>query len=55
MSSYSLVESTLQRILTLIKPKEDDWAVRFYILQEVRDAVETVESVRGINALLLVP
>lgn len=51
MSSYSLVEKTLQKILTLIKPNNDDWAVRFHIIQEVRDAVETVESLRGINAL----
>ncbi|KAK1382217.1 TUTase domain-containing protein [Heracleum sosnowskyi] len=47
MSSYSLVESTLQRILNLIKPNNDDWAVRFHIIQDVRDAVETVESLRG--------
>ncbi|XP_074357612.1 protein HESO1-like isoform X2 [Apium graveolens] len=47
MNSYSLVEKTLQRILILIKPKDDDWAVRFHIFQEVRDAVESVESLRG--------
>ncbi|KAK1382216.1 TUTase domain-containing protein [Heracleum sosnowskyi] len=47
MSSYSRVEQTLQDILFLIKPNNDDWAVRFHIIQEVRDAVQTVESLRG--------
>lgn len=50
MSSCSRVEQTLHDILSLIKPNDDDWAVRFHIIQEVRDAVQTVESLRGINA-----
>lgn len=51
MSSQSRVEQTLQDILLLIKPNNDDWAVRFHIAGEVRDAVQTVDSLRGINAL----
>ncbi|KAK1382220.1 TUTase domain-containing protein [Heracleum sosnowskyi] len=47
MSSYSLVEQTLKNILSLINPTKDDWAVRFHIIEDVRDAVETVESLRG--------
>ncbi|KAL8090765.1 protein HESO1-like [Apium graveolens] len=47
MSSYSPVEQTLKTILPLINPTKDDWAVRFHIIEDVRDAVETVESLRG--------
>lgn len=51
MSSYSLVEQTLKTILPLINPTKDDWVVRFNIIEDVRGAVEAVESLRGINAL----
>ncbi|KAL8090770.1 protein HESO1-like [Apium graveolens] len=47
MNSYNRVEQTLQDVLSLIKPNNDDWAVRFQIIQEVGDAVQTLESLRG--------
>nr|XP_017215863.1 PREDICTED: protein HESO1-like isoform X2 [Daucus carota subsp. sativus]XP_017215864.1 PREDICTED: protein HESO1-like isoform X2 [Daucus carota subsp. sativus]XP_017215865.1 PREDICTED: protein HESO1-like isoform X2 [Daucus carota subsp. sativus]XP_017215866.1 PREDICTED: protein HESO1-like isoform X2 [Daucus carota subsp. sativus] len=47
MSSHSQMEQALQNILSKIKPEREDWAVRFDIINDVRDAVQTVESLRG--------
>lgn len=46
------MEQALQNILSKIKPEREDWAVRFDIINDVRDAVQTVESLRGIKRLL---
>ena len=51
MSSNTQVEQTLRHILQVINPTRDDWEARFHIIEDVRDAVQTVESLRGINAL----
>ncbi|XP_063943701.1 protein HESO1-like [Daucus carota subsp. sativus] len=47
MSAYSQLEQALQSILPMIKPERKDWAVRFDIMADVRDAVQTVENLRG--------
>lgn len=49
MSSDGLVEQTLRSILTLIDPTTNYWEVRFHIIEDDRDAVQAVESLRGIN------
>ncbi|XP_074359645.1 protein HESO1-like isoform X1 [Apium graveolens] len=47
MSFYGLVEHTLRDILLLINPTRDDWGIRFHIIEDIRAAVQTVESLRG--------
>ncbi|WOG88171.1 hypothetical protein DCAR_0207405 [Daucus carota subsp. sativus] len=47
MSSNTQVEQTLRHILQVINPTRDDWEARFHIIEDVRDAVQTVESLRG--------
>lgn len=51
MSAYSQLEQALQSILPMIKPERKDWAVRFDIMADVRDAVQTVENLRGSRGL----
>lgn len=47
MSFYGLVEHTLGEILLLINPTRDDWGMRLHIIEDVRAAVQTVESLKG--------
>ncbi|XWS07720.1 hypothetical protein CRYUN_Cryun41cG0014400 [Craigia yunnanensis] len=47
MNSYSQVESTLKEVLEVIKPLHDDWVTRFKIIDELRDVVQSMESLRG--------
>ena len=45
----SLVKPTLRDILTLIRLEREDEQLRQHIIEDVRDAVRTMESVRGIK------
>ncbi|XVE99609.1 hypothetical protein REPUB_Repub03eG0215000 [Reevesia pubescens] len=47
MNSYSQVESTLKEVLEVIKPLHDDWVARFKIIDELRQVVQSMESLRG--------
>ncbi|XVE69236.1 hypothetical protein DITRI_Ditri09bG0136100 [Diplodiscus trichospermus] len=47
MNSYSQVESTLKEILEVIKPLREDWVTRFKIIDELREVVQSMESLRG--------
>ncbi|XP_022746059.1 protein HESO1-like [Durio zibethinus] len=47
MDSYSQVESTLKEVLDVIKPLRDDWVTRFKIIDELREVVQSMESLRG--------
>ncbi|XP_020541230.1 protein HESO1 isoform X2 [Jatropha curcas] len=42
-----MLESTLEEILEVIKPLREDWAVRSTIIEELKDVVSSVESLRG--------
>lgn len=47
MNGYSLLEHTLQNILRSINPLEEDWSMRFQLIQELRVVVESIEILRG--------
>ncbi|KAL6580282.1 hypothetical protein OROMI_008306 [Orobanche minor] len=47
MNNYNLPEVTVRDILHVIKPSNEDWSVRFHIINEVRAVVGSVESLRG--------
>ncbi|KAK4367295.1 hypothetical protein RND71_015175 [Anisodus tanguticus] len=47
MNGYSLLEHTLRNILCSINPLEEDWSMRFQLLHELRDVVESIEILRG--------
>ncbi|KAE8683097.1 S-adenosyl-L-methionine-dependent methyltransferases superfamily protein isoform 1 [Hibiscus syriacus] len=47
MNSYRQVESTLKEILEVIKPLQEDWVTRFKIIDELREIVQSIESLRG--------
>lgn len=47
MNSFSQVESTLKEVLEVIKPLRDDWVTRFKIIDELREVVQSLESLRG--------
>ncbi|BFG22726.1 hypothetical protein CerSpe_090000 [Prunus speciosa] len=47
MSAQSALENTLKEILRVVKPLREDWTTRLQIIDELRGAVESVESLRG--------
>ncbi|XWS65948.1 hypothetical protein CRYUN_Cryun05aG0157700 [Craigia yunnanensis] len=47
MNSYSQVESTLKEILEVIKPLREDWVMRYKIIDELREVVQSIEGLRG--------
>ncbi|KAA8539492.1 hypothetical protein F0562_026184 [Nyssa sinensis] len=48
MSTYNeLLELTLWDILRVINPSREDWLTRFHIINEFRDVIRSVESLRG--------
>lgn len=47
MNADGVLEPTLKDILEVIKPLREDWAVRSKIIEELKDVVESVESLRG--------
>ncbi|GMI80756.1 hypothetical protein HRI_001744900 [Hibiscus trionum] len=47
MNPYRQVESTLKEILEVIKPLQEDWITRFKIIDELREIVQSIESLRG--------
>ncbi|CAN4101548.1 unnamed protein product [Withania somnifera] len=47
MNGYSLLDHTLHNILHSINPSEEDWSMRFQLIQELRAVVESIEILRG--------
>uniref|UniRef100_A0A5B7AF62 Putative poly(A) RNA polymerase GLD2 n=1 Tax=Davidia involucrata TaxID=16924 RepID=A0A5B7AF62_DAVIN len=47
MSAYNVLELTLWEILRVINPLGEDWSTRFHIINELRDVIKSVESLRG--------
>ncbi|GAB4831840.1 Protein heso1 [Ancistrocladus abbreviatus] len=47
MSTYNMLELTLNEILYVIKPIKEDWETRIHVIDELREVVNNVESLRG--------
>lgn len=47
MNNNSILELTLRDILHVIYPLDEDWSIRFRIIDEVRSVIQSIESLRG--------
>ncbi|KAK2968542.1 hypothetical protein RJ640_009387 [Escallonia rubra] len=47
MNANNLLEFALRDILNVINPSRDDWSIRFRIIEELRDDIQSIESLRG--------
>ena len=47
MNANGVLEHTLGDILAVVKPVNDDWVARFQIIDEFREVVGSLESLRG--------
>jgi hypothetical protein len=47
MSKHSTLDIVLKDILQVVTPLQDDWAIRFAIINDLRSIVESVENLRG--------
>ncbi|XP_044508519.1 protein HESO1 isoform X3 [Mangifera indica] len=47
MNLYSVLEPTLQQVINMISPLPEDWNARLTIIFELKQVVESVESLRG--------
>lgn len=47
MSTYSMLDIVLNHILRVVTPLQEDWEIRFAIINDLRSIVESVESLRG--------
>ncbi|KAK3031927.1 hypothetical protein RJ639_036723 [Escallonia herrerae] len=49
MNANNLLELTLRDILNVINPSRDDWSIRFRIIEELRDVIQSIESLRVLD------
>ncbi|KAK7290134.1 hypothetical protein RIF29_04341 [Crotalaria pallida] len=49
MSGHTMLDIVLKDILHVITPLQEDWAIRFAIINDLRRVVESVGSLRGAN------
>ncbi|XP_030534566.1 protein HESO1 [Rhodamnia argentea] len=47
MGAYRALDFVINDILTAVKPQQQDWVIRFHIIDELRKVIESVESLRG--------
>ncbi|MED6191950.1 Protein heso1, variant 2 [Stylosanthes scabra] len=47
MSKYGMLDNVLNDILKAVTPLQEDWAIRFGIVNDLRLVAESVESLRG--------
>lgn len=47
MGAYRALDVVINDILTAVKPQQQDWVIRFHIIDELRKVIESVESLRG--------
>ncbi|EEF38140.1 zinc finger protein, putative [Ricinus communis] len=47
MNAHSVLEPILRDTLEVIKPLREDWAVRSKIIEELKDVIASIESLRG--------
>ncbi|CAK9323789.1 unnamed protein product [Citrullus colocynthis] len=42
-----MLDRVMKDVLRVVEPLQDDWAARFQIINELRDVVQSIESLRG--------
>lgn len=47
MTTHSVLDIALNDILRVVTPLQEDWNIRFAIINDIRSIVESVESLRG--------
>lgn len=47
MNSHSMLGVVLTDILRMVTPSQEDWEIRLAIINDLRSAAESVESLRG--------
>ncbi|XP_068315400.1 protein HESO1 [Pyrus communis] len=47
MSAQSALDNTLREILRVVQPSPKDWTTRLQIIHQLREAIESMESLRG--------
>ena len=47
MSTHSMLDIVVNDILRVVTPLQEDWEIRFAIINDFRSIVESVESLRG--------
>ncbi|XP_047161948.1 protein HESO1 [Vigna umbellata] len=47
MTTHSMLDIALNDILRVVTPLQEDWNIRFAIINDIRSIVESVESLRG--------
>lgn len=47
MNRNPVLDPTLQEILQVVKPTRADWDTRITVLDQLRDVLQSVESLRG--------
>ncbi|XP_004503175.1 protein HESO1 [Cicer arietinum] len=47
MSTHNMLGNVLNDILQVITPSQEDWAIRFAIINDLRSIAESVQSLRG--------
>jgi len=47
MSTHSTLDIVVNDILRVVTPVQEDWEIRFAIINDLRSIVESVESLRG--------
>lgn len=46
MNGY-MMDRVMKDIIRVVEPSQDDWKARFQIMNELRDVVQSIESLRG--------
>lgn len=47
MSTHSMLGTVFNDVLRVVTPSQEDWEIRFAIINDLRSAVESVETMRG--------
>lgn len=47
MGSYIVLEPVLKDMLGMLNPLREDWETRMQVISDLREVVESVESLRG--------
>lgn len=47
-----MLDRVMKDVLRVVEPLQDDWAARFQIINELRDVVQSIESLRGSACVL---
>lgn len=47
MSGHTVLDHVMKDILKVITPIQEDWVIRFAIIEDIRKVVESLENFRG--------